>query len=179
MKGHSKADPAPAAPPPPFKIFFGGGFGNFDFITRINFIVINMQCLQYVFYSLLLLQKQRVCVKGHQKKFQTSKIIPRWDCAPRFLYFWIRHWHTYAYNYTVHRCRPLQGHPTPISSFIFVPIAIPGYIFFNFCSFTEKKSFVRCHYLLCYQANSICTTCLTSTKKQTKFGMEILTDQKC
>ena len=28
-----------------FKIFYGCIFGNFDFITRINFIVINMQCL--------------------------------------------------------------------------------------------------------------------------------------
>ena len=44
--------------------------------TRINFILINMQCLQYVFYSLLSLQKHRVCVKGHQNNLQTSKIIP-------------------------------------------------------------------------------------------------------
>ena len=53
--------------------------------TRINFIVINMQCLQYVFYSLLSLQKHRVCVKGHENNLQTSKIIPRRDRAPRFL----------------------------------------------------------------------------------------------
>ena len=47
-----------------------------------NFIVINKQCLQCAFYSLLSLQKHRVCVKGHQINLQTSKIIPRWDCAP-------------------------------------------------------------------------------------------------
>ena len=35
-------------------------------ITHINFIVINIQFLRYVFYYLLSLQKQRGCVKGHQ-----------------------------------------------------------------------------------------------------------------
>ena len=34
-------------------------------------IVINMQCLQCVFYSLLSLQKHRVRVKGHQNNLQT------------------------------------------------------------------------------------------------------------
>ena len=56
-------------------------------------IVINIQCLQYVFYSLLsLLQKHRVCVKGHQNNLQTSKIIPRRDRGPRVLNSWIHHW---------------------------------------------------------------------------------------
>ena len=75
-----------AGRPPPllFKIFYECIFWNFNFTTRINFIVINMQCLLYVFYSLLSLQKHRVCVKGHQNNFQTSKIIPRRDRAPRF-----------------------------------------------------------------------------------------------
>ena len=50
-----------------------------------------MQCSQYVFYSLLSLQKQRVCVKGHQNNLQTSKIIPRRGRAPWFLNSWIRH----------------------------------------------------------------------------------------
>ena len=76
---------------PPFENFYGCIFENFDSITRINFIVINMQCLQYVFYSLLSLQKHRVCVKGHQNYLHTSKTILCWDCAPRFLNFWIRH----------------------------------------------------------------------------------------
>ena len=34
------------------------------------------------FYSLLSLQKHRVCVKGHQNNLQTSKIISCRDCAP-------------------------------------------------------------------------------------------------
>ena len=61
-----------------------------------------MQCLQYVFYLLISLQKHRVCVKGHQNNLQTSKIIPRRDRAPRFLNFWIRYWYgldRLDYNY--------------------------------------------------------------------------------
>ena len=50
---------------PLFEICKGFNFENFDCRTRINFIVIKMQCLQCVFYSLLSLQKHRVCVKGH------------------------------------------------------------------------------------------------------------------
>ena len=65
--------------PPCLKYFF---FENFDRRTRINFIVINMQCLQRVFYSHLSLQKHRVCVKGHQNNLQTSKSILRLDRAP-------------------------------------------------------------------------------------------------
>ena len=53
-----------------------------DCITRINFIVINMLCLQCVFYSLVSLINYRVCVKGHHNDLQTSKIIPRWDPPP-------------------------------------------------------------------------------------------------
>ena len=89
----TKADPAPAhrARAPLFENFKGCIFENFESITRINFIVINMQCLQYVFYSLISLQKHRVCVKGHQNNLQTSNIIHRRDRAPRFLNFWIRH----------------------------------------------------------------------------------------
>ena len=99
------ADPAPfagRAPPPLFDIFYGCIFGNFDSLTSINLIVINMQCLQYVFNSLLSLQEHRVCVKGHQNNLQTSKIIPRRDRAPRFLNFWIRYWYgldRLDYNY--------------------------------------------------------------------------------
>ena len=66
-------------------------FEIFDSKTRINIIVINMQCTQYVLYSLLSLQKQRVCVKGHQNNLQTLKIIPRRGRAPWFLNSWIRH----------------------------------------------------------------------------------------
>ena len=90
---YSKADPAPArrAHAPLFEIFYWCNFGNFDSITHKNFIVINMQCLQNVFYSLLSLQKRRVCVKGHQNNLQNSNTIPHRDRAPRFLNFWIRH----------------------------------------------------------------------------------------
>ena len=76
---YTKTDPAPAhrARAPRLKIF-----EIFDSKTRINFIVINMQCLLFVPYSLLSLKKHRVCVKGHQNNFQTTKIIPRRDRAP-------------------------------------------------------------------------------------------------
>ena len=80
----AKADPAPVrrARAPLFEIFYWCIFGNFNSLLSINFIVINMQCLQYVFYSLLSLQEHRVCVKGHQNNLQTSKTIPRRDRAP-------------------------------------------------------------------------------------------------
>ena len=47
---HSKADPAPAhrARAPLCENFQGCIFESFASITRINFIVISMQCLQYV-----------------------------------------------------------------------------------------------------------------------------------
>ena len=66
-------------------------FEKFDSITRIKSFVINMQCFQYVLYSLFSLQKHRVCVNGHQNNLQTSKIIPRRDRAPRFFNSLIRH----------------------------------------------------------------------------------------
>ena len=66
-------------------------FFYFESIIRINFIVINMQCLLYAFNYLLLLQKHKVCVKGHQNNLQNPKTIPRLDRAPRFLNSWIRY----------------------------------------------------------------------------------------
>ena len=71
----TKADPAPAhrARAPLFENFSWCIFEIFDSKTRINFIVINMQCLQYVLYSLRSLQKHRICVKGHQNNLQTYK----------------------------------------------------------------------------------------------------------
>ena len=85
-------------PPPPFKIFYGCIFGNFDSMTHRNLIVINIIRFQYVLYSLLALQKPRIRVKGHQNNLQTSKTIPRRDRAPRFLNFWIRHWHQLVFH---------------------------------------------------------------------------------
>ena len=69
----SKADPELAhwASAPLLENFKGCIFENYESITRTNFIEINMQCLQYLFYSLLSLQKHRVCVKGHQNNLQT------------------------------------------------------------------------------------------------------------
>ena len=73
----AKADPPPAhrARAPYLKCFKGlilrVYFENFDCRTHIDFIVMNMQSLQCVFYSLLSLQKRRVCVKGHQINLQT------------------------------------------------------------------------------------------------------------
>ena len=59
-------------PPSLFEIFLGCVFVHFYAITRINFIVINMQCLQYVFYSLLSLQKHRICVKGQKDRWKLT-----------------------------------------------------------------------------------------------------------
>ena len=80
MKPPLKADPAPArrARAPLFKIFYGCIFGNFDFITRINFIVFTI-CILFI---TLTTKTKGICVKGHQKNLQTSKIIPRRDRSP-------------------------------------------------------------------------------------------------
>ena len=69
-KGGSSAG-APGARHPVLN-FHSCIFGNFNSITRINFIVNNMQCLQYVFYSILSLQQHRVCVMGHHFKKYTA-----------------------------------------------------------------------------------------------------------
>ena len=84
LQFYAKADPAPAhrARVPLFEIFHVFIFENFECRTRINFIVINMQCLQCVFYSLISLQKYMICEKGHQINIQTSRIIPRRDRPP-------------------------------------------------------------------------------------------------
>ena len=67
-----------------FKVFFF----KFDCITRINLIVINMQCLQSVFFSLLSLQKHRVSVKGHQNNLQAKKIYAPASKIPRSAAGW-------------------------------------------------------------------------------------------
>ena len=66
----SKADPAPAhrTSDPLFEKKLGCIFENFYSITRINFIVINMQCLQYAFYSLLSLQNIQGICEGASKQ---------------------------------------------------------------------------------------------------------------
>ena len=43
------------------------------------------------FNSLLLLQKHKVCVKGHQNNLQNPKTTARLDRPPRFLNSWICH----------------------------------------------------------------------------------------
>ena len=87
----TKADPAPAcwACAPLFENFYGCIFGNFDFITHINLIVINIQC---ILFSTLTTKAYSICVKGHQNNLQTSKNISRRDRAHGFFNFWIRHW---------------------------------------------------------------------------------------
>ena len=73
-----KVDRQPGAPPGLKKKLGFVFFVNFDCITRIYFdlsqhtmcILFTIQyiyTIQYVFYLLLLLQKHRVCVKGHKK----------------------------------------------------------------------------------------------------------------
>ena len=63
-------------------------FVHFDCITLINLNGNQVQCLQYVFHSLLSLQKHRVWVKGNQNNRHTTRILP----CPRFWNFLIHHW---------------------------------------------------------------------------------------
>ena len=67
---------------PLFEIFYGCIFGKLDSITRINFIVINMQCLQYVFYSLLPIQKHRVRMKDIKTIFRPKNYTAPGPRAP-------------------------------------------------------------------------------------------------
>ena len=82
LKGGSSADARL-----PVLIFYGWIFGNFDSITRINFIVINMHCLQYAFYFFSH-YKSIGCMWRASKQSNYTAPGPR----PRFLNFWIRHW---------------------------------------------------------------------------------------
>ena len=50
-------------------------------------ILVNKQCLNYVFYSLLLLQTYRVCLKGHQNKPHTLKFYRAGTAPPPILKF--------------------------------------------------------------------------------------------
>ena len=60
-------------PPPPRFKKIGIVFKNFDCIQTLTLILINIQCLQYVFYSLLLLQNiGYTCVKGYQNRPKNS-----------------------------------------------------------------------------------------------------------
>ena len=65
FKGGSRTG-APGARPR-FEKFYGFIFLNFDCITPYVLILVSIQCLHYEFYSPLLLQKHRVCVKTHKK----------------------------------------------------------------------------------------------------------------
>ena len=68
---------------PRFKNIVGFVFVNFDCITRkYTLIVVNMQCVQYIFYSLL--YESIGGVNGQQNSPQTPKFLPRWDRAPGF-----------------------------------------------------------------------------------------------
>ena len=79
FKGGSRTG-APGARPR-FEKFYGFIFLNFDCITPYVLILVSIQCLHYEFYSPLLLQKHRVCVKTH-KKTPDLRILQRWDRPP-------------------------------------------------------------------------------------------------
>ena len=62
---------------PLFKIYLGFIFVNFDCITRIKFNY-SYHTLFTIFISFsTLTKKHKVCVKGHQIKPQTPRILPR------------------------------------------------------------------------------------------------------
>ena len=65
---YPKADPAPAHRVWKFKGFI---FENFETIICINFIVINIQCLQSLLDHP---KKHRICVKGHKINLLTKKL---------------------------------------------------------------------------------------------------------
>ena len=73
---------------PLFDFFFWGGvFVNFDYITLIL-----SNCSHHTMFTICTLfssltAKHRVCVKGHQNKPKTPRILPRRDRAPRVLKF--------------------------------------------------------------------------------------------
>ena len=75
---YSKADPGPARrapPPPPVEIYLGFIFVNFDCFTRIKFNYSYHTLFTKLYHSLLSQKKHRVCVKGHQIKPQTPRIL--------------------------------------------------------------------------------------------------------
>ena len=75
MQGHQRRiqDRRAGRPPPPRFKKNGIVFKNVDCIQTFTLILINIQCLQYVFYSLLLLQNiGYTCVKGHQNRPKNS-----------------------------------------------------------------------------------------------------------
>ena len=145
-----KADPAPAhqARAPWLKICKNLFLKIVDCRTRKN-SVINMQCLQCVFYSLLLLQKHRVCIKGHKKISRPKKLYCSGSkisgSATAYVYIHI----VYLYHSKIimlplevnklidgilfHACRQYFRHTTPVyisgifRLFIFQETT-PGYI---------------------------------------------------
>lgn len=61
-----------------------------SFRRKNTLIIVNKQCLQYVSYSPLSLQRHGVYVNGHQNNSQTPRILPPSPFFP-VLKFWIRH----------------------------------------------------------------------------------------
>ena len=120
-----KADPAPAhqARAPWLKICKNLFLKIVDCRTRKNF-VINMQCLQCVFYSLLLLQKHRVKISRPKKLYRSGSKIP--GSATAYVYIHI----VYLYHSKIimlplevnklidgilfHACRQYFRHTTPV-----------------------------------------------------------------
>ena len=105
IKGRSRTA-APAVCPPAWN-FFGLVFVNFDGITHIYFHWSHTQCLQYLFYHLLSLQKHTICVKGHQTILRPQKFYRAGTMPPRFWNSWIchckwlkNHWKTWKHRST-------------------------------------------------------------------------------
>ena len=73
-KGGSWAS-GPHPPNPSSFIFWGACICKHEYLY--TFIEVNMKCIQYSFYSLLSVQKHKVCVKGHQTNPLTPRILPR------------------------------------------------------------------------------------------------------
>ena len=84
--GGAKADPGPGhrAPAPLFETFWGVSFCKFWRHNTYTFIVVSMQCLLYLFYHQLSLQKHRICVKGHQNILRHQEFYRAGTTPPGF-----------------------------------------------------------------------------------------------
>ena len=100
--------------------------------------------LQYLFLSLPSQknqQKHKVCVKGHQIKPKTPRILPRLDRAPRFWNSWINHCLGYMYErfVTIRLCRYIRHFFQNISWIDLIDLILLELILLYTCIYIYKR----------------------------------------